>query len=246
MKKATVNIYDSHFGSILCKNNVYETRIVSIILEDYNDLDNRFIRLLTNLKSANQMTIYNIYNVIYLLDYDIEEIESLKLNIDFKREQLNIENINYHMIRSNNLEVLIRIKPFYNEKHDVPAMYTYTPYIEMARKCGKSKATKLMLNSIYGLNPKYDYKMVKDYFNKLLKEGENKMIYFLPNPKRVICSGPVTTVIYGDGTKTHVRKMDSDVNDYEKAFLLSWLYKTYGKKNVNEKLDEFKKEFVKE
>ena len=69
------------------------------------------------------------------------------------------------------------------------------------------------------------------------------MINILPTPKRVICSGAVTTVIYGDGSKTHVRKTADDQNDYEKAFLLSWLYKTYGKKVVNNKLEEFQEEF---
>ena len=82
-------------------------------------------------------------------------------------------------------------------------------------------------------------------FNKQ-KGGENNMIKLLPNPKRVICSGPVTTVIYGDGSKTHIRKTEDDQNDYEKAFLLSWLYKTYGKTIVNKKLDKFKEEFNKE
>lgn len=72
-----------------------------------------------------------------------------------------------------------------------------------------------------------------------LKEEKDNMVNILPNPKRVICSGPVTTVIYGDGSKTHVRKTKDDENDYEKAFLLSWLYKTYGKKVVEKKLEEF-------
>lgn len=80
-------------------------------------------------------------------------------------------------------------------------------------------------------------------FNKQ-KGGETNMIKPLPNPKRVICSGPVTTVIYGDGSKTHVRKTADDQNDYEKAFLLSWLYKTYGKSIVEKKLKEFSSEFV--
>lgn len=72
----------------------------------------------------------------------------------------------------------------------------------------------------------------------------NNMSKSLPNPKRVICSGPVTTVIYKDGSKTHVRKTADDENDYEKAFLLSWLYKTYGKSVVEKKLKEFASEFV--
>ena len=54
---------------------------------------------------------------------------------------------------------------------------------------------------------------------------------------------PVTTVIYEDESKTHVRKTEDDQNDYEKAFLLSWLYKTYGKKVVEKKLEEFQEEF---
>lgn len=105
---------------------------------------------------------------------------------------------------------------------------TYNLYNSMPRGSGKTQTTRLMLNGVYGL---------------LSQEGGENMIRTLPNPKRVICSGPVTTVIYGDGSKTHVRKTADDQNDYEKAFLLSWLYKTYGKKAVDKKLEEFQEEF---
>ena len=125
---------------------------------------------------------------------------------------------------------------------DISSMHpTDSLYYTHARGSGKSQATKSMLNNIYGLN-----EGTKDIIHNVLNElkgGEN-MIRPLPNPKRVICSGPVTTVIYEDGSKTHVRKTADDENDYEKAFLLSWLYKTYGKSIVEKKLKEFKSEFA--
>lgn len=59
-------------------------------------------------------------------------------------------------------------------------------------------------------------------------------------PKKVICSGPVTTVIFEDGTKSQVRcsEDDSPYNDYEKAFMMAWLYQLVGKKNVRKVLKE--------
>lgn len=59
-------------------------------------------------------------------------------------------------------------------------------------------------------------------------------------PKKVICSGPVTTVIFEDGTKSQVRcsKDDEAYNDYEKAFMMAWLYQLAGKKNVRKVLKE--------
>lgn len=59
-------------------------------------------------------------------------------------------------------------------------------------------------------------------------------------PKKVICSGPVTTVIFEDGTKSQVRcsEDDSPYNDYEKAFMMAWLYQLAGKKNVRKVLKE--------
>lgn len=59
-------------------------------------------------------------------------------------------------------------------------------------------------------------------------------------PKKVICSGPVTTVIFEDGTKSQVRcsKDDEGYNDYEKAFMMAWLYQLAGKKNVRKVLKE--------
>ena len=128
---------------------------------------------------------------------------------------------------------------------DISSMYpTDSLYYTHARGSGKSHLNSLMIR---------DYREILDevhneigfIFNKQ-KGGEINMTKLLPTPKRVICSGPVTTVIYDNGTKTHVRKMEEDQNDYEKAFLLSWLYKTYGKKVVNKKLDKFKEEFNKE
>ena len=63
-------------------------------------------------------------------------------------------------------------------------------------------------------------------------------------PKKVICSGPVTTVIFEDGTKSQVRCSKDDegynegYNDYEKAFMMAWLYQLAGKKNVRKVLKE--------
>lgn len=59
-------------------------------------------------------------------------------------------------------------------------------------------------------------------------------------PKKIICSRPVTTVIFEDGTKSQVRcsEDDSPYNDYEKAFMMAWLYQLVGKKNVRKVLKE--------
>ena len=115
-------------------------------------------------------------------------------------------------------------------------------YYTHARGSGKSHLNSLIIRDYRELLDEA-HNDIRFIFNKQ-KGGENNMIRPLPNPKRVICSGPVTTVIYGDGSKTHVRKTADDENDYEKAFLLSWLYKTYDKSIVEKKLKEFSSEFV--
>lgn len=248
-KKVTINLLDKHLG--LCISDINATKAIKLRFDKYNkDVDN-IIKILHRYSSSNKITINNIYDVLKVYDYILEEDELLKSNPEFKSKEIKVNQVKPCLINNGGFKVLLYVDSVQTDIDPAIERYlindmvnTYDLCNYFQRELGKRQETKLMLNRFYGVNPKYDYKLFEDYFNKL-KGGENNMIKLLLTPKRVICSGPVTTVIYGDGTKTHVRKMKEDQNDYEKAFLLSWLYKTYGKKTVENKLKEFEQELSK-
>lgn len=65
------------------------------------------------------------------------------------------------------------------------------------------------------------------------------------SPVKVICSGPVTTIIAPNGEKYQVRKSKDDKNDYEKAFMMAWLYSLVGEKVTRNTLEKFEDELQK-
>lgn len=100
-----------------------------------------------------------------------------------------------------------------------------------------------LLNSLYGVSNMYPTSITDDeirycHHDPRLLDSITKTAH--TTPKKVICSGPVTTVIFEDGTKSQVRcsEDDSPYNDYEKAFMMAWLYQLVGKKNVRKVLKE--------
>ena len=102
---------------------------------------------------------------------------------------------------------------------------------------------KATLNSMYGVSNMYPTSITNDeikycHHDPRLLDSITKTAH--TTPKKVICSGPVTTVIFEDGTKSQVRcsEDDSPYNDYEKAFMMAWLYQLVGKKNVRKVLKE--------
>jgi len=233
MKKIKMSLRDEHFGSILCQNNIRATKTIKFTFSNYDKTVDEIISMFYKFNSLDEILMYDIYFVCQTLGYFLEESHDLKINPDCK---LKVNSIKQFLADVTTFGILLYVDLFPTDIDDSMKRYlpndtqtTYDLHAYMPRGSGKTQATKLMLNSIYGLHS---------------QEGGNKMINILPNPKRVICSGPVTTVIYKDGSKTHVRKTEDDENDYEKAFLLSWLYKTYGKSVVEKKLKEFSSEFI--
>lgn len=236
MKKVKVCLYDKYFRPVLCSKDIYNTKVIDFLFDSCDKDLTGIMSALPQYSMKNQISINSIFAVLDALEYSIEADNVLKLNQDFKSKPFKVDSIRQWFANDCNFKFSICIDLFQTEVDDSMKRYlandiqtTYDLHSYMPRGSGKTQTTRLMLNGIYGLHT---------------QEGGNKMINILPNPKRVICSGPVTTVIYGDGSKTHVRKTEDDENDYEKAFLLSWLYKTYGKSIVEKKLKEFKSEFV--
>lgn len=342
MKKAIVRVYDEHFGSILCKNNISSVRIIHMVLDDCN---NKFINMLNNINSTNKLSIDNIYDVIRILEYDIEEVEVLKSNMDFKLKTLNVQSITYQPIWGDKLQVLVRVQPFYNQEGEEINMLVHTAkinfygnklqkieeykginnisrinieiisktmyhaplllniqkdiqrllinekkvnlgsimymlgenncvmnaslyisneiktydfnflglkmrwtaknaldiWINVAPVLDSVLETKLRLNSFYGLGNSCIRNDLDSMVNKyrMYDVGVTKV------PDKVICSGPVTTIIMLYGEKYQVRKSKDDKNDYEKAFMMAWLYSLVGEKVTRNTLKKFENELQK-
>lgn len=112
---------------------------------------------------------------------------------------------------------------------------TYRLFVHIYRKA--------TLHGLYGVSNMYPTSITDDeirycHHDIRLLDSITKTAH--TTPKKVICSGPVTTVIFEDGTKSQVRcsEDDSPYNDYEKAFMMAWLYQLAGKKNVRKVLNE--------
>lgn len=102
---------------------------------------------------------------------------------------------------------------------------------------------KALLNSLYGISnmrPNSQAEEVIEFchHDPRLLDSLNKSAH--KTPKKVICSDLVTTVIFEDGSKSQVRcsKDDEPNNDYEKAFMMAWLYQLVGKKTVRDTLEK--------
>lgn len=230
MKKIKMSLRDEHFGSILCQNNISATKIIKFMFYNCDRSVNEIIQMFHKFSSLDKILVYDIYHVCQTLGYFLEESHDLKLKPDYK---LKVNVVKEFIANNTAFGVLLYVDLFQTDDNlDISSMYpTSKLHWTYSRGAGKTLANKFLNERSNEFSFSFDK-----------KEDEN-MIRTLPNPKRVICSGPVTTVIYGDGSKTHVRKTVDDQNDYEKAFLLSWLYKTYGKKAVEKKLEEFQEEF---
>lgn len=249
MKKVKMSLYDRNFGSLLCPNNIGSVRVISFTFDRYyKDID-AIISVLRRCYLSNKVTIGYIVDTLEALDFVLEEGDIKKLDTNFKLKTIDVNSVKQYIANDCKFRILINVNLPDTDVYDSIKRYlandtqtTYDLYNSIPRGSGKSYLNNLMIR---------DYREILDeahndigfIFNKQ-KGGENNMSKSLPNPKRVICSGPVTTVIYKDGSKTHVRKTADDENDYEKAFLLSWLYKTYDKSVVEKKLKEFASEFV--
>ena len=244
MKKIKMSLRDEHFGSILCQNNVSATKIIKFTFSNYDRTVDEIIRMFYKFSSLDKILVYDIYHVCQTFGYFLEESHDLKLKPDYK---LKVNAIKQFLADDTIFGILLYVDLFPTDIDDSMKQYlandiqtSYDLHSYIPRGSGKTLLNDLMLNAIDGGDLYKEFGRI----HSRPKGGEINMIKPLPNPKRVICSGPVTTVIYGDGSKTHVRKTEDDENDYEKAFLLSWLYKTYGKSIVEKKLKEFKSEFV--
>jgi len=102
-----------------------------------------------------------------------------------------------------------------------------------------------VLDSVYGMGNTY---ISRGRFNNIdpaaIKYCEHDA-ELMRSPVKVICSGPVTTIIAPNGEKYQVRKSNDDKNDYEKAFMMAWLYSLVGEKVTRNTLKKFEDELQK-
>ena len=252
MGRVLIKIYDNN-NRIFFGRDLHTARFVSIIFQGCSYIAaSNFLNIIKNEYMCKKISTAKISEILESLGCECLGLDHLDGYSEFKKIPFEIEGVMVTQDDAYQCKIRLNIiisdwqKYCFNDclrNLDISSMYpTDSLYYTHSRGSGKSHLNSLMIR---------DYRELLDeahndigfIFNKS-KGGENDMIKSLPNPKRVICSGPVTTVIYGDGSKTHVRKTEDDENDYEKAFLLSWLYKTYDKSIVEKKLKEFKSEFV--
>ena len=102
-----------------------------------------------------------------------------------------------------------------------------------------------VLDSVYSMGNTY---ISRGRFNNIdpaaIKYCEHD-VELMRSPVKVICSGPVTTIIAPNGEKYQVRKSKDDKNDYEKAFMMAWLYSLVGEKVTRNTLKKFEDELQK-
>lgn len=229
MGRVLIKIYDKKNNVICFGRDLTTARFVEIIFQGYSYIIvSNFLNIIKNEYMCEKISMAKISEILDSFGCECLGLDHLDGYSEFKKIPFEIEGVMATQDDAYQCKIRLNIisdwqKYCFNDclrSLDISSMYPIDSlYYIHSRGSGKS-----------------------NFLNKL-KEEEN-MIRHLPNPKRVICSGAVTTVIYGDGSKTHVRKTEDDENDYEKAFLLSWLYKTYGKSVVEKKLKEFKSEFA--
>lgn len=243
MNTIIITLFDEDMKEIIFARHLYATKYIEIKFKmgTYKKVDS-FLSIIKNEYMNKDTSIDKISEIIKSLGYKVPPIGYPQFgNTPFKINMVVVskDDMFQYKVRLNiDIDDCVKycMHDCMNGNLDISSMYpTRKLYWTYSRGAGKTLANKFLNEHSFN---KFSFSFDK-------KEEEN-MIRPLPNPKRVICSGPVTTVIYNDGAKTHVRKMEDDQNDYEKAFLLSWLYKTYGKKAVNKKLDEFREEFNKD
>ena len=226
IRSIVVTLHDENMTQIRFGEDLHNVKFIGIEFKgcSYKKVDT-FLSIIKNECMNKDMVMDKISEIIRSLGYKVFHMNSEFRSTPFK--------INMVMVSQNNMfqykvRLNIDMDDCMNSNMDISSIYP---------------TSRLYWN----YNREESKRLVDKYLNELSfsfnKEGGENMTRTLPKPKRVICSGPVTTVIYEDGSKTHVRKTEDDQNDYEKAFLLSWLYKTYGKKVVEKKLEEFQEEF---
>ena len=230
MNTISITLFDENFKEIIFARHLYTTKHVKIDFKtiSYKKVES-FLSIIKNEYMNKDISIDKLSEIIKSLGYKIPPTGYPKFNsVPFKIKMVmaSQDSMFQYKVRLD-IDIDTCAKYCLNDL-DASSMYpTSGLYWSNARGGGKSMQLKSLNELSFSFN----------------KEGGENMTRTLPKPKRVICSGPVTTVIYEDGSKTHVRKTEDDQNDYEKAFLLSWLYKTYGKKVVEKKLEEFQEEF---
>lgn len=253
MGRVLIKIYDEHNNEIFFGRDLITAKFVGIIFQGCSYIvASNFLNIIKNKYMCEKISTAKISEILESFGCECLGLDHLDDYSEFKKIPFEIEGVTATQDDAYQCKIRLNIiisdwqKYCFNDclrNLDISSMHpTDSLYYTHTRGSEKSYLNNLMIR---------DYREILDeahndigfIFNKS-KGGETNMIKPLPNPKRVICSGPVTTVIYGDGSKTHVRKTEDDENDYEKAFLLSWLYKTYGKSIVEKKLKEFKSEFV--
>ena len=203
MKKIKMSLRNERFEPILSRDNISATKIIKFTFSNYDRTVNEIIQMFHKFGSLDEILMYDIYYVCQTLGYFLEESHDLKLNPYYK---LKMKAVKEFLTDGAPFGILLYVDLFPTDYNlDASSMYpTNGLYWHNARGGGKSMQLKSLNELSFSFN----------------KEGGDNMTITLPNPKRVICSGPVTTVIYEDGSKTHVRKTEDDQNDYEKAFLL--------------------------
>lgn len=238
MGRVLIKLYDENNNEIFFGRDLHTAKFISIIFQGYSCIVIRnFLNIIKSRYMCEKTSMAKISEILDAFGYECLGLDHLDGYSEFKKISFEIvgavatQDDAYQYKIHLNIIISDWQKYCFNDclrNLDVSSMYpTSGLYWSNARGGRKSMQLKSLNELSFSFN----------------KEGGENMTRTLPNPKRVICSGPVTTVIYEDGSKTHVRKTEDDQNDYEKAFLLSWLYKTYGKKVVEKKLEEFQEEF---
>ena len=153
----------------------------------------------------------------YKISYDIQAPLSLELLKHYKLKIIS----SFNTRRADDQYQIIKIE--------------YKLFIEIKQNA--------LLNSLYGISNMHPNSQAEEviefcHHDPRLLDSLNKSAH--TTPKKVICSDLVTTVIFEDGSKNQVRcsKDDEPNNDYEKAFMMAWLYKLVGKKTVRDTLEK--------
>lgn len=195
------------------ENNLDETTIILKL--------SRFLR--DRQIDCKYVLMDDIIDILYIGGYEI------KINLPFGISQHLFRNCRIRIITVNEESVE------YPKNHKINV--TYRLFVNTYSK------EPVTLKLPYGVSNMYLTSLTDDeirycHHDTRLLDSITKTAH--TTPKKVICSGPVTTVIFEDGTKSQVRcsKDDEGYNDYEKAFMMAWLYQLAGKKNVRKVLKE--------
>lgn len=176
------------------------------------------------LQSIYKENIVNLSSIINILDNNDCSIEtSTHISKEIKNYNFKLIDLRIRRTSQTTLNMLLDVVPSLDAFEEI----------------------KLRLISSYGLsNPNVGPMAIK-YCEHNAESTYNHVKTLTNIPDRVICSGHVTTLIMPNGTKYQVRKSNNDGNDYEKAFMMAWLYSLVGEKVTRKTLKKFEEEFIK-